>query len=49
MQRIVLYVDDLDRCPSDRVVELLEAVHLLLAFALFVVVVGVGETRRFHS
>ena len=41
LDRIVLYIDDLDRCPEDRVVEVLEAVHLLLAFELFVVVVGV--------
>lgn len=39
--RIVLYIDDLDRCPPDRVVEVLQAVHLLLAFPLFVVVVAV--------
>lgn len=41
IQRIVLYIDDLDRCPPKRVVEVLQAVHLLLAFDLFVVVVGV--------
>jgi hypothetical protein len=41
IQRIVLYVDDLDRCPPARVVEVLESIHLLLAFPLFVVVVGV--------
>jgi hypothetical protein len=41
VDRIVLYVDDLDRCSSKRVVEVLEAVHLLLALDLFVVVVGV--------
>jgi hypothetical protein len=41
VERIVLYVDDLDRCSSARVVEVLEAVHLLLALDLFVVVVGV--------
>lgn len=40
-ERIILYIDDLDRCPADRVVEVLQAVHLLLAFPLFVVVVGV--------
>ena len=39
--RIVLYIDDLDRCSSEKVVEVLEAVHLLLAFELFVVVVAV--------
>jgi len=41
INRIVLYIDDLDRCPAEKVVEVLEAVHLLLAFPLFVVVVGV--------
>jgi hypothetical protein len=41
IDRIVLYIDDLDRCPPKRVVEVLEAIHLLLAFKLFVVVVGV--------
>ncbi|MDJ0865276.1 MAG: P-loop NTPase fold protein [Myxococcota bacterium] len=39
--RIVLYIDDLDRCEPRRVVEVLQAVHLLLAFDLFVVVVAV--------
>lgn len=41
IDRIVLYIDDLDRCPPKQVVAVLEAVHLLLAFELFVVVVGV--------
>ena len=41
--RIILYIDDLDRCSSEKVVEVLEAVHLLLAFELFVVVVAVDS------
>ena len=41
IDRIVLYIDDLDRCPGERVVRVLEAIHLLLAFELFAVVVGV--------
>jgi phospholipase C len=41
VNRIVLFIDDLDRCDPDRVVKVLEAVHLLLAVRLFVVVVGV--------
>jgi hypothetical protein len=41
MNRIVLYVDDLDRCSEALVVDVLRAVHLLLAFPLFVVVVAV--------
>ena len=46
--RIVLYIDDLDRCPPKKVVEVLEAVHLLLSFPLFVVVVAV-DTRWLRS
>ncbi|WP_280448991.1 P-loop NTPase fold protein [Nocardia brasiliensis] len=47
--RIVLYIDDLDRCRPDQVVEVLQAVHLLLAFKLFVVVVGVDPTWLLRS
>jgi hypothetical protein len=39
--RIVLFIDDLDRCAPEAVVKVLEAVHILLASELFVVVVGV--------
>ncbi|MGW5350971.1 P-loop NTPase fold protein [Streptomyces sp. NPDC004031] len=41
INRIVLYIDDLDRCPPARVVEMLEVIHLLLAVDLFVVVVAI--------
>jgi WD40 repeat protein len=41
LDRIVLFIDDIDRCPSEQVVRVLEAVHLLLAVPLFVVVMGV--------
>jgi KAP-like P-loop domain-containing protein len=40
-RRIILYIDDLDRCPPKKVVEVLQAIHLLLFFKLFVVVVAV--------
>lgn len=40
-RRIVLYIDDLDRCPPAKVLEVLQAAHLLLAHSLFVVVVAV--------
>jgi hypothetical protein len=43
IDRIILYIDDLDRCPPQRVYDVLQAIHLLLAFDLFVVVVGVDE------
>jgi hypothetical protein len=41
LDRIVLYIDDLDRCDPDTVADVLDAVHLLLALRLFVVIVGV--------
>jgi hypothetical protein len=54
INRIVLYIDDLDRCTENKVVEVLQAVHLLLGLPLFVVVVGVDSrwlsqslTKRF--
>jgi hypothetical protein len=43
IERIVLYVDDLDRCPPQRVIEVLSVVHLLLALDLFVVIVAVDS------
>ncbi|HMG68885.1 MAG TPA: P-loop NTPase fold protein, partial [Chitinophagaceae bacterium] len=49
VERIVLYIDDLDRCPTTKVIEVLQAVHLLLAYPLFVVVVGVDPRWLLHS
>lgn len=49
IDRIVLYIDDLDRCPPKQVVDVLQAIHLLLAFELFVVVVGVDARWVRHS
>lgn len=43
IERIVLYIDDLDRLREEQVVKVLEAVALLLQFRLFVVVVAVDE------
>jgi KAP family P-loop domain len=44
IDRIILYIDDLDRChPPEKVVRVLEAIHLLLFFPLFIVVVGVDS------
>jgi WD40 repeat protein len=40
VERVVLYVDDLDRCAPARVLEVLEAVNLLLSMRVFVVVVA---------
>lgn len=41
VDRVILYIDDLDRCRPDNVVRVLQLVHMLLAFELFVVVVAV--------
>ncbi|HEU4562598.1 MAG TPA: P-loop NTPase fold protein, partial [Longimicrobium sp.] len=49
VDRVVLYIDDLDRCPADKVLEVLEAVHLLLAYPLFVVIVGVDPRWLLNS
>lgn len=49
IDRIVLYIDDLDRCPPKQVVDVLQAIHLLLAFELFVVVVGVDARWIRHA
>ncbi len=49
VDRIVLYIDDLDRCPESRVVEVLQAVHLLLYFKLFIVVIAVDSRWLLRS
>ena len=49
IERIIHYIDDLDRCDETRVVDVLQAVHLLLAFDLFIVVVGVDPRWLLHS
>jgi ABC-type dipeptide/oligopeptide/nickel transport system ATPase component len=41
--RIVLYIDDLDRCPPEQVVNVLEAVQLLLKTPLFIVVLALDD------
>jgi hypothetical protein len=49
LNRIVLFIDDLDRCPSKHVVEVLQAIHLLVSFPIFVVVVGVDSRWMTHA
>ncbi|WP_413174059.1 P-loop NTPase fold protein [Anabaena azotica] len=41
--RIVLYIDDLDRCPPERVVQVLEAIQLLLKTEIFIIVLGIDD------
>jgi hypothetical protein len=49
IDRIILYIDDVDRCPPHMVVDILQAVHLLLAYDLFVVVVSVDPRWLLRS
>nr|MCU0363960.1 KAP family NTPase [Bacteroidales bacterium] len=49
LERIVLYIDDLDRCSDEKVLEVLQAVHLLMAYPLFIVVVGVDKRCVFNA
>lgn len=44
IERVVLIIDDLDRCPPDKVYDVLQAMHLFLSFPLFAAMVGV-DTR----
>lgn len=39
--RVFLFIDDLDRCPPDKVVDVLEAVQLLVKTELFVVILAI--------
>lgn len=48
IDRVILYIDDLDRCDKKIVMEVLQAVHLLLGFELFIAVVGI-DTRWVHN
>ncbi|MEM9450402.1 MAG: P-loop NTPase fold protein [Cyanobacteria bacterium P01_E01_bin.6] len=41
--RVIVYIDDLDRCPPNRVVEVLEAVQLLVKTPLFIAVLAIDE------
>jgi predicted KAP-like P-loop ATPase len=43
MARVVVYIDDLDRCPPDAVIEVLEAVQLLVHSPLFIAVLAIDE------
>ncbi|MEQ6902650.1 P-loop NTPase fold protein [Nocardioides sp. YIM 152588] len=44
LDRVVVLIDDLDRCPPKKVAQVLETVHLLFDFEMFAVVLAV-DTR----
>ena len=47
--RIAIFLDDLDRCSPDRVVEVLEAVHLCLEGLPFVTILGMDSRVVSHA
>lgn len=49
IDRIVVYIDDLDRCQPELVVKVLEAIKLLMDVQHFVVIVGVDSRWLFRS
>jgi len=49
LERIILYIDDLDTCSAPRVVQFLEIIQLLLALPNFVVVVGADLPCLYQS
>jgi hypothetical protein len=49
VERILLHIDDLDRCPPDRVVDVLQTLTLLLSTSLFVVVVAADPRTLRHA
>jgi hypothetical protein len=51
--KIVVFIDELDRCPLDRIVDILESIKLFLAEELFIVLLAVdtrvaAEAIRLH-
>jgi peptidoglycan hydrolase-like protein with peptidoglycan-binding domain len=49
IERVVVYIDDLDRCSPGSVVRVLEAIKLLMDLPNFAVVVGVDSRWLFRS
>lgn len=49
IDRIVIYIDDLDRCQPELVVRVLESIKLLMDMPHFVVIVGVDSRWLFRS
>jgi peptidoglycan hydrolase-like protein with peptidoglycan-binding domain len=49
LDRVIVYIDDLDRCQAPLVVQILEAIKLLMDLPHFVVIVGVDSRWLFRS
>lgn len=51
--KLVIFIDELDRCPLDRIVDILEAIKLFLAEEIFIVLLAIdtrvaGEAIHLH-
>jgi hypothetical protein len=47
--RFVVFVDDLDRCSDDRIMEVLQAIHLLLGDSDFFVFLGIDSEMIYRA
>jgi hypothetical protein len=47
--RVVVFIDDLDRCSDEKVVEILQAINLILAKSSFYVVVGMDTEMIYKA
>jgi hypothetical protein len=47
--RVVVYIDDLDRCSEDKIMELLQAINLILADCKFFVFVGMDTEMIYRA
>jgi hypothetical protein len=47
--RVAVFIDDLDRCPDDKVMEMLQAIHLILGGSNFYVVFGIDTAMIYRA
>ncbi|GAB5470091.1 MAG: hypothetical protein Kilf2KO_31210 [Rhodospirillales bacterium] len=47
--RIVIFIDDLDRCSDEKIMEILQAINLVLAESHFFVVMGVDTAMLYRA
>jgi KAP-like P-loop domain-containing protein len=47
--RIVVLIDDLDRCPDDKIMEVLQAINLILGESSFYVVLGIDTAMIYRA
>jgi len=47
--RVVVLIDDLDRCPDDKIMEVLQAINLILGESSFYVVLGIDTAMIYRA